>query len=105
MTSTRSKATGDANIGSRHAHSITLQRSRRTELSQDQPSLGTQRYSRRASQVVRSLYLIRSSAARRPSVRKSRVRPTIRKFPGGRRHALLVACELTQPREAVIFAL
>ena len=52
----------------------------------------------------RSLYPIRSSAARLRSVRsvrKSRVRATKRNCAGGRSLALLVACEITQPRVAV----
>jgi hypothetical protein len=53
----------------------------------------------------RSPYLVRSSAARLPSVCKSRIRATIRNCPVGRSLTLLVACELTQPREAVVFAL
>jgi hypothetical protein len=51
---------------------------------------------------------IRSSAARLRSVRsvrKSRVRATKRNCAGGRSLALLVACEITQPRVAVGSAL
>jgi hypothetical protein len=53
----------------------------------------------------RSPLLVRSSAARLPSVCKSRIYATIRKCPVGRSLALLVPCELTQPREAVLFTL
>src|ERR1700730_545639 len=93
------------NNGSRHAPSITLQRSRRADLSQDRSRPEVRSESKRASQVVRSPYLIRSSAARLPEVSKSRVNPTIRKCRGGRSLALQIACEMTQPREAVFFTL
>jgi hypothetical protein len=80
----------------RHTHSITV--SVRASLHAG---------SRRVSQVVRSTYPIRSSAAPLPSVCKckSRIRTTIRKCTGGRSLTLQVASELTQPREVVVFAL
>ncbi len=69
------------------------------------PSLGTAiRDARRKWFDHRTLGKV-VGRARLPSVCKSRIRATIQKSAGGRSLALQVACELTQPREAVVFAL